>query len=204
MKIGFVARRLASLAAFAAAMVGAPAAAEDADYDSFGAFLEEFRRETGTPAISAVIVRDGGIAWETYLGTYDDEGELPTRAETTYKIASVTKPIAASAILAEAAAGGIDLAIPMTSDQGWTDLCEFFVTTGIPFMAGGKDRHGNAIAPMACSKPSTLRDMLDMRVNGDAFVYNPIAFARIDRAISGAGDGICARSCATGSRTLPA
>jgi CubicO group peptidase (beta-lactamase class C family) len=167
-----------------AAVVAAPAFANESDYDSFGSFLAEFRQETGTPSLSAVIVKDGEIVWEGYYGTYDDEGELPTRAETTYKIASVTKPIAATALVAEAFAGDLFLGLPMANDPGWTELCEFFVTTPIPFMSGGQDRHGNPIAPMDCDKPTTLVDMLRMRANGDSFVYNPIAFARIDRAIA--------------------
>lgn len=157
-------------------------------FAAFDRFLAEFRKESGTPALSAVIVRDGRIEWEGYYGTYDDEGDLPTVPETTYKIASVTKPIAATAILAEDAETGHLLDTPMAKDRGWAELCEYFVAnTPIPFMAGGEDRHGNPVAPMDCAKPTTLSNMLDMRANGEAFVYNPIAFARIDRAISGAG-----------------
>ncbi|MBO6526855.1 serine hydrolase [Erythrobacter sp.] len=169
-------------------VTGAQASEPEDEFIAFDRFLEEFRKESGTPALSAVIVRDGRIAWEGYYGTYDDEGDLATLPETTYKIASVTKPIAATAILAESASGELHLDTSMASDGGWMEVCEFFVAnTPIPFMAGGEDRHGNPVPPMDCRKPTTLSDMLDMRANGDAFVYNPIAFARIDRAILGAG-----------------
>ncbi|MEM8726004.1 MAG: serine hydrolase domain-containing protein [Pseudomonadota bacterium] len=165
-----------------------PAWAKENEFESFGAFLERFRIESGTPALSAVIVKDEKIAWEGYFGTYDDEGELPTRTETTYKIASVTKPIVATALLSEMAHGELTLDLPMAADKGWKDLCEFFTTkTAISFMAGGNDRLGNAIAPMQCEKPTLLSDMLDMRTNSDAFVYNPIAYARIGRAIAQSG-----------------
>ena len=42
---------------------------------------------------------------------------------------------------------------------------------------------------MDCVRETTLADMLNMRANGDGstFVYNPIGYARIDRAISGSG-----------------
>lgn len=173
--------------ALLASLVATPLAAEESSFEEFGSFLEEFRRDSDTPSLSAVIVKDGEVAWEGYFGTYDDEGEFPTDASTTYKIASVTKPIAATAILSEAAWADLSLSAPMEADEGWTELCEYFVTTPIPFMSGGEDRHGNRIAKMACDKPTTLGDMLDMRANGDSFVYNPIAFARIDRAILGAG-----------------
>lgn len=157
---------------------------EFADFDSF---LAEFRKESGTPALSAVIVRDGAIVWEGYYGWADDEGEVPTSADTTYKIASTTKPIAATAIIAEALAGGLSLDLPMAADEGFAGTCEWLTGSAIPFGSGGEDKHGNAIAPMDCGKPLTLAQMLDMRANDDAFVYNPIAYARIDRAISGAG-----------------
>ncbi|WP_298466101.1 serine hydrolase domain-containing protein [uncultured Erythrobacter sp.] len=168
-------------------MLAAPLAAEERDFESFAEFLEQFRKDSGTPALSAVIVKDGDILWEGYFGTYDDEGDLPTQAETTYKIASVTKPIASTAILAEMAAEDLPLDTPMSADGGWKELCEYFITTPIPFMSGGEDKHGNSIAPMDCERPTTVIDMLRMRANGADFVYNPIAFARIDRAITGAG-----------------
>ncbi len=176
-----------ALVVWAALLLAAPLAAQEPDYDAFGEFLEEFREETGTPAMSALIVKDGEIAWEAYLGTSDDERDFPTTAETTYYIASVTKPIAATAILAEALAGDVELTTPMTADADWEEFCAYFATTQVPFMSGGEDMFGNTIASVDCAKPTTLAEMLDMRANGDAFVYNPIAFARIDRVIRGAG-----------------
>ncbi|MGI8942800.1 MAG: serine hydrolase domain-containing protein [Qipengyuania sp.] len=166
--------------------MAAPLFGQERAYDEFGAFLEEFRAQNSTPALSAVIVRDGRIVWEGYFGHSDDESEIPTTTDTTYSIASVTKPIAATAILAESFAGGLDLDLPMRSDEGWEDICAWLAGSQIPFGGGGADMHGNRIAPMDCTKQTTLHDMLDMRANGDDFVYNPIAFARIDRAILGA------------------
>ncbi len=181
-------RLLALLGLLLVPALAAQASGPEDEFAAFDRFLEEFRKESSTPALSAVILRDGQIVWEGYYGTYDDEGDLPTVPETTYKIASVTKPIAAAAILAEDAATGQLLDTPMARDRGWTELCEYFVAnTPIPFMAGGQDGYGNPVPPMDCAKPTTLSEMLDMRANGDAFVYNPIAFARIDRAISGSG-----------------
>lgn len=157
------------------------------EFASFDRFLGEFREDNSVPALSAVIVRDGQIAWEGYYGWADDEGEVPTSADTTYKIASTTKPIAATAVVAEALAGGLSLDLPMSADEGFADTCEWLSQSPIPFGSGSEDRYGNAVAAMDCAKPLTLSQMLDMRANGDAFVYNPIAYARIDRAILGAG-----------------
>lgn len=176
---------LKALFAIAIALTAAPSTAQN-DYESFGEFLEEHRKKTGTPALSAVIVENGRIVWEGYYGTSDDEGDIPTSADTTYAIASVTKPIAATAIVAESLAGSLDLALPMASDDGWHEICEWLSDSAIPFGGGGEDDEGHEIPAMDCGKQTTLSDMLDMRANGEAFVYNPISYARIDRAISGA------------------
>ena len=175
------------LTAALCALVAAPLSANDTEFSRFESFLEEFRVSSNTPSMSAIIVREGEIVWEAYLGTSDDEGDFPTTPETTYYIASVTKPIAGTAVHAESLAGGIHLGVPMTADPAWADFCAYFAGTTIPFMGGGEDMFGNPIAAVDCAKPTTLGEMLDMRANDDAFVYNPIAYARIDRVIEGAG-----------------
>jgi len=162
----------------------------DRSVEQFDAFLAAFRKEHSIPALSAVILRDGEILWEKAYGFSDDEGEVPATPDTTFKIASVTKPIAATAILREAAAGGIALDTPMTADSGWPDTCRWLADSAITFGSGGADAHGTAVPRINCDRPLFLRDILNMRVNGAAasgFVYNPISFARIDRIIEGAG-----------------
>lgn len=157
------------------------------DYAAFGAALEQARVAGNTPALSAIILRDGAIAWEGYYGTSDDEGETRTDAQTTYSIASVTKPIAATAIVAESLAAKLSLSASMSGDAGWTGTCEWLSTSQIAFGAGGKDAHGDTIPKMDCRRIPSIEDMLNMRANGPRFVYNPVSFARIDRAIKGAG-----------------
>lgn len=182
---------LACAAPAAAETVDAPsAAADDARFDEFGAFLAAFRKDKGIPALSAVILRDGKIVWEHAYGYSDDEGDVPATPDTTFAIASVTKPIAAAAILREAQAGRVALDTPMDADAGWAETCEWLAGSQIPFGGGGREADGSVVAPIACDRPLTLADILNMRVNGakgSGFVYNPISYARIDRVIEGAG-----------------
>ncbi|MEP2100959.1 MAG: serine hydrolase domain-containing protein [Parasphingorhabdus sp.] len=159
-------------------------------YQEFGSFLADFRKEQSIRALTAVIVKDGEIVWEQALGTSDDEGDVPATMDTTFGIASVTKPIAATAILAEADKGGLYLDWLLANDSRWADFCGWFSTSGIPFGGGGKDSDGTTIEPVDCERKLSLSDSLNMRVNGaagSAFVYNPMTYARIDRAIAGAG-----------------
>ncbi len=159
-------------------------------YPKFGAFLSDFRKEQSIRALTAVIVKDGEIVWEQALGTSDDERDVPATMDTTFGIASVTKPIAATAILAEAEKGGLFLDWLLANDPRWAGFCAWFSTSGIPFGGGGNDSDGMAIPPVDCTRKLSLSDSLNMRVNGaagSAFVYNPMTYARIDRAIEGAG-----------------
>lgn len=156
----------------------------------FDSFLQAFRKKHAIPALSAVIVKDGAILWEKAYGFSDDEGEIPATVDTSFSIASVTKPIAAIAILKEAEAGRISLDVPMTADAGWLETCQWLAGSSIPFGGGGADAHGATIPKINCDRKLTLGDILNMRINGAAgagFVYNPISFARIDRIIEGAG-----------------
>jgi len=178
---------ITATAAFAqAATPDVKAAAAIAKYDEF---LTSFRKQNGIPALSVAIVRHGAILWEKAYGWSDDEGEVTATIDTTYSIASVTKPIAAIAMIAEAEAGKLDLATPMSADPDWGETCEWLAGSEIVFGSGGKEADGTKVPAMDCSRDVTLRDMLNMRANGDGsgFVYNPISYARIDRVISGAG-----------------
>ncbi len=173
----------------AAAETAAKPTADPAAIAGFEEFLADFRKENRIPALSAAILRDGEILWEKAYGWSDDEGETASTMDTTFSIASVTKPIVATAIVAEAIEGGLDLAMPMAADAGWADTCAWLSASPILFGSGGEEEDGTPVPAMDCARAVALRDMLNMRANGDgsAFVYNPIGYARIDRAISGAG-----------------
>lgn len=155
----------------------------------FEEFLAGFRKENGIPALSVAIVRDGKVLWEKAYGWSDDEGETAATVDTTFSIASVTKPIVATALISEAENGQLDFETPMSVDPGWKEICEWLSGSQILFGSGGAEPDGTRVAAMNCSREVTLGDMLNMRANGSGatFVYNPISFARIDRVISGAG-----------------
>lgn len=186
------------LALFSATFAQArPTAAAPADESAgtaeaiagFDEFLAEFREENRIPALSVAILRDGELLWEKAYGWSDDEGETAATVHTTYSIASVTKPIVATALIAETETDRLDLATPMTADGDWAETCEWLSGSRILFGSGGAEPDGTPVPATDCTRQVALRDMLNMRVNGkgDAFVYNPIAFARIDRVLAGAG-----------------
>ena len=180
---------LAPAAVAQARPAGAAATDESAALAGFDQFLAGFREENGIPSLSVAILRDGELLWEKAYGWSDDEGETAATVDTTYSIASVTKPIVATALIAEAAANRLDFATPMSADPDWVETCQWLAGSSILFGSGGAEPDGTPVPAMDCSRPVSLRDMLNMRANGsgESFVDNPIGFARIGRAIAGAG-----------------
>jgi serine beta-lactamase-like protein LACTB, mitochondrial len=103
--------RLLLLAALAAAPIYAEAPdnfAEVAD------LVEEARNEWRAPGMSVAVVVDGRIAWARGFGVADVENDVEARADTVYRIASISKPISATAILQLVEKGKLSLDDPVT------------------------------------------------------------------------------------------
>lgn len=177
------------LVALAALSVFPGAVSAQAPAEAFTAGLADFRREAGIPSFSVIVIEDGEITVEEYLGFSDDEGDIATSVDTSYFIASVTKAISGTTLFLADQAGEIDLDTPMNEAEDWRGFCEWFPDSAIPF-AGGEIA-GAVIPDFTCSG-QTLRHAVNMRVNGvpgTAFLYNPLVFARISRFIDEMHDG---------------
>jgi CubicO group peptidase (beta-lactamase class C family) len=99
---------------FAALLVAQPAFAEEG-YD----FGEVERRATqaveggSVPSLALAIARDGRIVYERAFGLADVAAQLPATTHTAYALASVTKPITATAVMALYAQDRISLSTPV-------------------------------------------------------------------------------------------
>src|SRR4029077_3995878 len=67
------------------------------------------QREKRMPSLSAAILRDGEVVWETALGLADVEGDVEATPDTQYRIGSITKTFTAAAIMQLRDAGKLDL-----------------------------------------------------------------------------------------------
>lgn len=149
--------------------------------ETFESGLAEYRRSHHIPSLSVVVLKDGEPDVEAYLGWSDDEGELPTTADTTYFIASVTKTVSGTTLFLADEAGEIDLDRPMADAEDWQGLCEWFPDSGIP-LAGGEVE--GVIMPDFSCQGQTLRQVVNMQANGEPgtdFWYNALVFARLGR-----------------------
>jgi CubicO group peptidase (beta-lactamase class C family) len=98
------------LASCAAASI---AAAPDV-FDDVAALTEKSRVEWGAPGMSVAIVLDSKIAWAEGFGLADVENDVPARKDTVYRIASISKPLASTAVMQLVEQGKVRLEDPIT------------------------------------------------------------------------------------------
>ena len=67
----------------------------------------------GIPGLSVAVVTERRLRWSAAYGAADLENSVPTRPETVFRLASITKPITATAVLQMVEAGKVDLDAPI-------------------------------------------------------------------------------------------
>lgn len=67
----------------------------------------------GVPGLSAAVVRDRELRWSSGYGLADVENEVPATPASVYRLASVSKPITATAVLQLVEKGRLDLDAPI-------------------------------------------------------------------------------------------
>jgi CubicO group peptidase (beta-lactamase class C family) len=73
----------------------------------------EGHKQSGAPGLSVAVVIDDRIAWSEGFGLADVENDVPARANTVYRIASISKPIAATAVMQLVERGRVTLDDPV-------------------------------------------------------------------------------------------
>jgi serine beta-lactamase-like protein LACTB len=68
----------------------------------------------GVPGLSLAVAEKGEVRHEAGFGFADVENEVPARPETVYRLASVSKPMTAAAVMKLAEDGRLDLDAPVT------------------------------------------------------------------------------------------
>jgi CubicO group peptidase (beta-lactamase class C family) len=65
----------------------------------FSVLSESFLQETGAPGVSVAVAFDGRLQFTAGYGSADLEHGVPATAETTYRTASIAKPMTAVAVM---------------------------------------------------------------------------------------------------------
>lgn len=87
-------------------------------FASARALIEKTLKEKQLASISVAVAKDGKIIWEEGFGWADRERRIPATAHTPYSLASVNKPITATAIMMLNQAGKLDVNAPIENYLG--------------------------------------------------------------------------------------
>ena len=71
--------------------------------------VRQAQREKRAPSVSAAVLREGELIWETAVGVADVAADLEATPDTQYRIGSITKTFTAAAIMQLRDAGKLDL-----------------------------------------------------------------------------------------------
>ena len=75
--------------------------------------VNELMTRTLTPGVSVAIAKSNEIIWSKGYGKADMENGTPAKSNTVYRLASVSKPITAAAVMQLVEQGKIDLDAPI-------------------------------------------------------------------------------------------
>ncbi len=112
-----------------------------AGLESFDRLLISFVRDQRTPGISLAVGRNGKLLYARACGSADREKKLLVQPESRFRIASVSKPLTAVAVLQLAERGKLDLDAP---------VLDFFPALGPLVAKEGFDERWRAITVRHC------------------------------------------------------
>lgn len=92
------------------------------EFDEARAFIRREVVARGVASLAVAVARDGAIVWEEGFGWADRERRLPADAHTPYSLASISKPITATALMVLVERGLVDLDRPINDELGATKV----------------------------------------------------------------------------------
>lgn len=121
--VGIVAPAKAAVQAASVSTPGDPSAPNPSDrFAPVREVIAKVLEEAKVPSIAVAVVKDGKIIWEEGFGWADKERQIPATAHTPYSIASMTKPVTATAVMNLHEAGKLDIDAPIERYLGGIKL----------------------------------------------------------------------------------
>lgn len=182
-------RRAAVAAGLIAWYAAAPRAGQSASLlEALPRLIEAARLDTGAPGLSVAVVVDDRLAWEGAAGEADVENAVAARTDSVYRIASISKPIAATAVMQLVERGRVSLDDPMRKyvpffpDKGGLPLTVRHVmthTSGIRHYKAGEmenmTRYGSVAEAAAIFGDDPLLFTPGTKYSYSTYAYNLLA-----------------------------
>ncbi len=169
--------------------------ASDPRFDEARTVIDEVIREDGIASVAVSVYKDGDFLWEEGFGWADRERRIRATAHTPYSLASISKPITATAIMMLAERGELDIdrpAIEYLSSTGQLRAFQGRVedatvrrvlshTAGLPLHYQFFYENGGYDAPP--SDVSIHRYGVVVHVPGERYSYSNIGYGILDRMV---------------------
>ncbi len=130
------------------------------DQDTLAGEFDRLRSALNIPGLSVALAEDQEITFAAGFGMADLERKVPASADTSYHIASLTKPFAAAILMRLVEQGRLDLDKP---------VAEFLEDAAFPLAPGGGMIHGYL---NACQRLRDLDDEPDLPIAAMMRGYN--------------------------------
>lgn len=161
---------LAVLASPAGAQViGPPGALPPAKVEAVEAAVSGTMSELGIPGLSVAVATDGEIRIASGFGLADVENNVPAKALTVYRLASLSKPITATSVLQLVEKGLIDLDAPIQK------YCAAFPEKSWPVTGRQLLGHLGGIRHYAENEPPNTRRFVSLQDGLAFFKDDPLA-----------------------------
>jgi len=152
-----------------AQVIGPPGALAPAKVEAIEAAVSGTMSELGIPGLSLALATDGEIRIANGYGLADVENNVPAKAVTVYRLASVSKPITAAAVLQLAERGSLDLDAPIQK------YCPAFPEKPWPVTGRQLLGHLGGVRHYAENEPVNTRRFAGVREGLDLFKDDPLA-----------------------------
>ncbi|MGB3541898.1 serine hydrolase domain-containing protein [Rubrivirga sp.] len=160
-------------------------------YDRVDRALDSLRVEHDLPGLAVAVLEDGHVAFARGYGWADLEGGRPVTAATPFRIASLTKPLAASLLLRQVEHGRLDLDRPFADyAEGHDRWCQIFTS---PEVLEQEPVLRDLVADWRCRNERdrlTVRHYLTHTAQGEpgaAYRYNGFLYGQLFRVAEGVG-----------------
>lgn len=165
----------------------------EARFEAVRKVIQQTLQDANVPSIAVAVVQEGQIVWEEAFGYADRERQTPATAHTPYSLASMTKPITATAVMQLYEAGRLDIDAPIERYLGGVRLADYAFDTDqvtarrIMSHSAGLPQYGNfyldGSAPAGSEETISRFGMVVFPPN-TRFEYSNIGMKILDAAIA--------------------
>lgn len=156
-------------------------------FDGVRAFIQKRLAAEQVPSVSVAVAEKGRIVWEEGFGWADRERRLPATENTLYSLASITKPITATALMVLNQRGKLDLDRPINDYLGpaklkaWVGSAEEATVRRIANHTAGLPLHFQFFFADESDRPPAMEETIRRYGNlvtrpGEIFQYSNLGY----------------------------